>query len=106
MRKNTQIEEKLIKAGLVLDSKSYCGKKSEKTLSYLYTGVLFDEGEEFGVIVELNAKRNKITGWGIPNIQCVFYNLSSHYDIAKKLSIIEEKLKSVGVDMEWDLENR
>ena len=67
-RKTTELEQKLIKRGFRLDHKDYIGKNSEKTLSYVYYGVVETSHFKVGVNVILDAKRNEIKVWGIRNL--------------------------------------
>lgn len=67
-RKTTELEQKLIKKGFRLDHKDYIGKNSEKTLSYVYYGVVETSHFKVGVNVILDAKRKEIKVWGIRNL--------------------------------------
>ena len=76
-RKTTELEKNLIKKGFMLDHKDYIGKHSEKTLSYVYYGVVETEHFRVGVNVILDAKREKIKVWGIKNVLAFINNPST-----------------------------
>lgn len=58
-RKTTELERKLIEKGYHLVLKRYCGKTSQKTLSYQYV-----QGNAF---ITLDSKREKVTNYGLLN---------------------------------------
>ena len=102
MRTNTELEEKLIKGGFRLESKTYIGKKSEKTHSYIYKAEI--ERTPMQAMVQLNAKRTKIISWGISNMSIENYGYKTHYECAEYLKILEEALNQLGIDLDWDYE--
>lgn len=61
-RKTTDLEQRLINNGYRLTTKEYGGRKSEKTLCYIY-----EKGEQY---VRLNYKRNMVLSLGISNYSC------------------------------------
>ena len=64
-RKTTDLEKNLIKKGFQLIQKNYAGKHSEKTLNYIYDGVVDTYEFRVGVRVVIDAKREKILTIGI-----------------------------------------
>ena len=64
-RKITETEKNLIDKGFKLFLKKYYGSHSEKTLSYLYYGVIDTSFGRVGVSVVLDPKRNTVINYGI-----------------------------------------
>lgn len=58
-RKTTELEQRLIEKGYYLSHKSYGGRKSEKTLSYIYVNK--------NAFVKLDNKRTSVLDYGILN---------------------------------------
>ena len=68
-RKITELEQKLLDKGFVLESKSYWGKHSQRVHYYLYLGqVNVDNGFIVTTQVVLNAKKNKIEEVNVDNV--------------------------------------
>lgn len=61
-RKVTELEQRLINNGYRLTTKEYGGRKSEKTLCYVY-----EKGEQY---VRLDYKRDMVLSLGISNYSC------------------------------------
>lgn len=66
-RKTTDLEQRLIAMGFYLTSKTYAGKRSEKTEKYRYERVIQENRPETEVIF-LNKKRNEVVHFGIDNV--------------------------------------
>ena len=64
-RKTTELEKNLISKGFKLIQKNYAGKHSEKTLSYVYEGIVDTYEFRVGVRAIINAKREKILTIGV-----------------------------------------
>jgi hypothetical protein len=58
-RKITELEQRLIEKGYYLSHKTYGGRKSEKTLSYIYVNK--------NAFVKLDSKRESVLDYGILN---------------------------------------
>ena len=60
-RHTTELEKHLLDIGLVLTSKFYCGKHSQKTDCYLYSGLMaFNNITLVNVDVYINQKRDMV----------------------------------------------
>ena len=85
-RKTTDLEQKLISKGYYLVLKHYCGRTSQKTLSYQYV-----QGNTF---ITLDSKREKVTNYGLLNYHAMQLGEMELQGIKMSLDALKNDIKS------------
>ena len=93
-RKQTLLEENLLKIGYVLKSKEYQGKYSHITKNYIYEKSVLFNGTSIPVSVILDYKRSYIVNVKILTPIYGLITESDAYDLLKIFDIVNNEIKS------------